>query len=225
VAYQDYEFMMNLVEEMIEPICSEILKTTSIQYQGNRIHFSRPWKRHSFFEAIHSHTGFDLYQKDEESVRAAATKLGIDQDRKMNRIKLIEEIFSQCVEPKLIQPTFVVDYPLELSPLAKKHRTLPGLVERFEGYIAGKEICNAFSELNDPLDQRTRFEEQVELRSQGNEEAMVIDEDYIRALEYGMPPTAGLGIGIDRLTMLMTDSPSIRDVILFPHMKPENTQR
>jgi len=222
VAYQDYYYMMDLVEEMIEYIAREVLGTLEITYQGQRINLSRPWKRIRMFEAIRQETGQDFYGKSDEEVRKLARSLGVeDVDRFPNKGKVIEEVFETFVEPKLIQPTFIMDYPVEISPLAKRHRKDPQLVERFEPYIAGKEIGNAFSELNDPIDQRERFERQMELRRLGDEEAHMMDEDFLRALEYGMPPTAGLGIGIDRLVMILTDSPSIRDVILFPHMRPE----
>jgi len=172
-------------------------------------------------EAIKNETGHDLYQKSEDEIRNIARDLKLDIDKSMGKGKLIDEIFGEFVEPKLIQPTFITDYPIEMSPLAKKHRSKEGLVERFEAICNGKEIANAFTELNDPIDQRMRLEEQASLRSRGDDEAMAVDEDFLRALEYGMPPTAGLGIGIDRLAMIMTDSDSIRDVLFFPQMKPE----
>jgi len=225
VAYEDYEFMMNLVEEMISIISKEVLGSTTLTYQGQKIDLTPPWKRISFFEAIKTHTGFDLYQKGEEEVMGIATKLKLELEGSPKRGKIIDEIFEQFVEPKLVQPTFVMDYPLEVSPLAKKHRSKEGLVERFEGFIVGKELCNAFSELNDPLDQMERFEDQARLRAEGDDEAMIIDDDFVRAMEYGMPPTAGIGVGIDRIVMLMTDTSSIRDVILFPQMRHEKVQR
>lgn len=221
VAYEDYGFMMDLVEEMVSIIAEKVLERTTVIYQGKEIDLTPPWKRISLFEAIEANTGFGLYQKEEEELKSISEKLQIKIDELSGIGKIIDEIFSRFVEPKLIQPTFITDYPLELSPLAKKHRSKKGLVERFEVFIAGLELCNAFSELNDPLDQRVRFEEQMRLRSEGDDEAMVVDEDYIRAMEYGMPPTAGLGVGIDRLAMLLSDVPSIRDVILFPQMRPE----
>ncbi|MCK9408751.1 MAG: lysine--tRNA ligase, partial [Bacteroidetes bacterium] len=173
------------------------------------------------FGAIEKYSGKQLRAKNETELRAAAKELNIDLDPKIGSGKIIDEIFSVTVQPHLIQPTFIMDYPVELSPLAKKHRSEDGLVERFEGFVNGQEICNAFSELNDPLDQRTRFEEQVKLRERGDDEAQTMDEDFLRALEYGMPPTAGLGIGIDRLVMLLTQQEHIRDVLFFPQMRPE----
>ncbi len=224
VAYQDYYFMMDLVEEMISSIAKEVAGSTQIEYQGHTIDLTPPWDRIRMFDAIEAETGFNLYGKNEQEVRAIAKKLNLDVESLPNKGKIIDEIFSEFVEPKLIQPTFVTDFPIEISPLAKKHRDDPNLVERFEPYIAGKEVGNAFSELNDPIDQRERFEAQMKLRSAGDDEAQVLDEDYLRALEYGMPPTAGLGIGIDRLVMILTNSPSIRDVLLFPQMRPEQVK-
>jgi lysyl-tRNA synthetase class 2 len=221
VAYHDYHFMMHLVEEMLSGLARQVLGSFAIKCRGHEIDLTPPWKRIGLFEAVQQETGMDLYQKDLAAVSAAAGKLGVECKPGMGLGKIVDEIFSLAVQPKLIQPTFITDYPVELSPLAKKHRDKPGLVERFEAFVAGMELCNSFSELNDPLDQRARFEEQAKLKETGDEEAMVVDEDYLRAMEYGMPPTAGLGIGIDRLTMILTDSPSIRDVILFPQMRPE----
>lgn len=224
VAYKDYEWMMNLVEEMVEKIAIDIHGTTEVKMGEQIINFQRPWKRFSMYEAIQHFTGIDISQMDEKKVAEIARSLGIFIDNKMGRGKIIDEIFGEKCEPFLIQPTFITDYPVEMSPLAKRHRTKEGLVERFEAICNGKEICNAFSELNDPIDQRARFEEQLELGKRGDEEAMVLDEDFLRALEYGMPPTAGLGIGIDRLTMIMTNSVSIQDVLFFPQMKPEKRE-
>ncbi len=221
VAYQDYSYMMDLVEEMFRLISKKVLGKEKLTFQNQVIDFSKPWKRMSYFEAIQIHAGTDLYGKNREEIAGVAEKLNMKLEGDNGGWKIIDSIFSQFVEPKLIQPIFITNYPLELSPLAKKHREFDRLVERFEGYVGGKEICNAFSELNDPIDQRERFEDQARQRMQGNEEAMVIDEDYIRAMEYGMPPTAGLGIGIDRLVMLFADVPSIRDVIFFPQMRGE----
>ena len=221
VAYKDYQWMMNLVEEMIEKVALDLHGATEVQVGANIINFKRPWKRFTMFEAIQHFTGVDISTMDEEALRTTCRSLGVPMDGTMGKGKLIDQIFGEKCEPQLIQPTFITDYPVEMSPLAKKHRSKPGLVEQFEAICNSKEICNAFSELNDPIDQRHRFEEQLELGKRGDEEAMALDEDFLRALEYGMPPTAGLGIGIDRLTMIMTNSPSIQDVIFFPQMKPE----
>jgi lysyl-tRNA synthetase class 2 len=222
VAYKDYEWMMDLVEQMVEKIALDLHGTTEVQVGDHLINFQRPWKRYSMYEAIEHFTGIDVSQMEEAEMAETAKKLGVEVDKSMGRGKLIDEIFGEKCEAQLIQPTFITDYPVEMSPLAKKHRKHEGLVERFEAICNGKEICNAFSELNDPIDQRTRFEEQLELGKRGDEEAMVLDEDFLRAIEFGMPPTAGLGIGIDRLSMIMTNSNSIQDVLFFPQMKPEN---
>jgi len=221
VAYKDYYWMMNLVEEMIEKVALDLHGTTDVKVGENMIDFKRPWKRFTMYEAIQHFTGIDISQMDEAALRDTCKKLHVPMDATMGKGKLIDQIFGEKCEPNLIQPTFITDYPVEMSPLAKKHRSIPGLVERFEAICNRKEICNSFSELNDPIDQRERFEEQLELGKRGDEEAMTLDEDFLRALEYGMPPTAGLGIGIDRLAMVMTNSPSIQDVIFFPQMKPE----
>jgi lysyl-tRNA synthetase, class II len=221
VAYKDYLWMMDLVEEMIEKAAIDLTGSTRVQAGDQVIDFKRPWKRYTMYEAIRIFTGVDISSMDEHQVMAAAVELGIEVDQTMGRGKLIDEIFGEMCEPELIQPTFITDYPVEMSPLAKKHRTSPGLVERFEAIINGKELCNAFSELNDPIDQRERFEQQLLLAKRGDMEAMVLDEDFLRALEYGMPPTAGLGVGIDRLAMIMTNSNSIQDVLFFPQMRPE----
>jgi len=221
VAYKDYYWMMELVEEMIEKAVLDLHGTTQIKAGSNVIDFKRPWKRFTMFEAIQHFTGIDISEMDEETLRDTCKELHVPMDNTMGKGKLIDQIFGEKCEAQLIQPTYITDYPIEMSPLAKKHRSKPGLVERFEAICNGKEICNAFSELNDPIDQRKRFEEQLELGNRGDEEAMALDEDYLRALEYGMPPTAGLGIGIDRLSMILTNSSSIQDVIFFPQMKPE----
>jgi lysyl-tRNA synthetase, class II len=221
VAYRDYDWMMDLVEELVESVALALHGTTTVEFGGHQISLARPWKRVPLFEAIKRRTGHDLYGRSRDELAAIAEELGLDTDSSMGSGKLIDEIFGEYVEPRLIQPTFITDYPVELSPLAKRHRETPGLVERFEAIVGGKEICNAFSELNDPDDQRARFEAQDRLHAAGDNEAMTVDEDYLRALEYGMPPTAGLGIGIDRLAMLLTNSDSIRDVILFPLLRPE----
>lgn len=222
VPYKDYNWMMNFVEELFEYVCNKVFGTLKFNYENQQIDFTRPWKRISMIDVIEEKTGVNVIESDFENLKSVAKKLDVDLKGLNSKAKLIDEIFSTAVEGELIQPTFVVDYPVELSPLAKKHRTKKGVVERFEAYVVGKEICNAFSELNDPIDQRERFEEQVKMREAGDEEAHQIDEDFLRALEYGMPPTAGLGIGIDRLVMILTNQPSIRDVIFFPQMKPES---
>lgn len=221
VAYKDYHWMMELVEEMIERAALDLHGKTQVKVGDKVIDFKRPWKRYTMFEAIQHFTGIDISQMDEETLRSTCKQLQVPMDDTMGKGKLIDQIFGEKCEPHLIQPTFITDYPIEMSPLAKKHRSKPGLVERFEAICNSKEIANAFSELNDPIDQRQRFEEQLELGKRGDEEAMTLDEDFLRALEFGMPPTAGLGIGIDRLSMIMTNSPSIQDVLFFPQMKPE----
>ncbi len=221
VPYKDYNWMMDFVEKMIQFICNEVFEKYDFTYEGNKIDFSGRWQRVSMVDSIKEKTGTDILTASLEELKETAKKLGIDIKAIEGKAKLMDEIFSTAVQPELIQPTFVIDYPVELSPLAKVHRTRAGLVERFEGYVAGREISNAFSELNDPVDQRNRFEGQKKMMEEGDEEAHRIDEDFIRALEYGMPPTAGLGVGIDRLVMLLTDQSSIRDVIFFPQMRPE----
>ncbi|PKP02498.1 MAG: lysine--tRNA ligase [Bacteroidetes bacterium HGW-Bacteroidetes-6] len=221
VAYKDYNWMAELVEEMVEKIAIDLTGATVVRVGEHDIDFKRPWKRLTMFEAIQEYNGIDISGMNEDELRATATKLKIETDASMGKGKLIDEIFGETVEGKLIQPTFITDYPVEMSPLAKKHRSKEGLVERFEAIVNGKEICNAYSELNDPIDQRRRFEDQLELGKRGDEEAMMLDEDFLRAIELGMPPTAGLGIGIDRLAMIMTNSPSIQDVLFFPQMRPE----
>ena len=223
VAYKDYNWMMNLVEEMIEKVALDLHGTTEVKVGDNLIDFKRPWKRFTMFEAIQQFTGIDISEMDENALRETCKKLHVPMDETMGKAKLIDQIFGEKCEPQIIQPTYITDYPVEMSPLSKKHRSKPGLVERFEAICNGKEICNAYSELNDPIDQRKRFEEQLEMGKRGDEEAMTLDEDFLRALEYGMPPTAGLGIGIDRLAMVMTNSASIQDVIFFPQMKPEKS--
>jgi len=224
VAYKDYEWMMNLVEEMIEKAAIDIHGTTLLKVGENEIDFKRPWKRFTMFGAIEHFTGIDISAMNEQELVEVAQKLSVKIDPSMGKGKLIDEIFGEKCEPNLIQPTFITDYPVEMSPLAKKHRSKEGLVERFEAICNGKELCNSFSELNDPIDQRKRFEDQLELGKRGDEESMILDEDFLRALEYGMPPTAGLGIGIDRLAMIMTNSNSIQDVLFFPQMRPEKVQ-
>ena len=221
VAYKDYEWMMDLVEEMVEKIALDLHGETKVQVGESVIDFKRPWKRFTMFEAIEHFTGIDISEMNESELRDTCQQLEVPIDETMGKGKLIDEIFGEKCEGQLIQPTFITDYPVEMSPLAKKHRSKEGLVERFEAVCNGKEICNSFSELNDPIDQRKRFEEQLDLGKRGDDEAMVLDEDFLRALEYGMPPTAGLGVGIDRLSMIMTNQPSIQDVLFFPQMKPE----
>ena len=221
VAYKDYNWMMDLVEEMVERIAIDTNGTTIVKVGDNNIDFKRPWKRYTMFEAIEHFTGIDISKMDEKELRETARKLNVGIDDSMGKGKLIDEIFGECCEHKLIQPTFITDYPIEMSPLAKKHRSVDGLVERFEAICNGKEICNAYSELNDPIDQRERFEHQLLLAKRGDEEAMMLDEDFLKAIEIGMPPTAGLGMGIDRLSMIMSNSASIQDVLLFPQMRQE----
>jgi lysyl-tRNA synthetase class 2 len=222
VAYKDYHWMMAFTEKMFQHVAMQVLGTTQITYQGQEVDLTPPFRRMPLLDGIKEYAGVDLYGKTEEEMRAIAKKLNIQVEDSWGSGKIIDEIFGEYVEPNLIQPTFIMDHPVEISPLAKKHREKPGLVERFELVIVGKEVSNAFTELNDPRDQRERFEAQMGLKARGDEEAQVLDEDFLRALEYGMPPTAGIGIGIDRLTMLLTDQPSIRDVLLFPHMRPES---
>lgn len=221
VAYKDYLWMMDTVEEMIERACMDVNGSTEVTFEGKTINFQRPWKRMTLYGAIQEFTGKDVKNMSADELFALVKELGIDYDGPVEKAKLIDEIFGAKVEPNLIQPTFIMDYPVEMSPLAKRHRTEEGLVERFEAVCNGKEICNAYSELNDPEDQKRRFLEQVKVRSMGDDEAMMYDEDFVRALEYGMPPTAGLGIGMDRLCMILTGSSSIQDVLFFPHMRPE----
>lgn len=221
VAYKDYNWMMDFMEELVEKIAINLHGDTKVQVGGNVIDFQRPWKRFTMFEAIEHFTGIDISEMEEKELRETAKKLHVEVDDTMGKGKLIDEIFGEKCEGQLIQPTFITDYPEEMSPLTKKHRSKPGLVERFEAICNGKEIMNAYSELNDPVDQRKRFEDQLELAKRGDDEAMMLDEDFLRALEYGMPPTAGVGLGIDRLTMIMTNSNSIQDVLFFPQMKPE----
>jgi lysyl-tRNA synthetase, class II len=221
VAYKDYNWMMDTIEEMVEKVAIDVTGTTKVTVGENLIDFKRPWKRLTMFEAIQEFTGTDVSEMEEDSLREVAESRGIKTDSSMGKSKLIDEIFGEACEPNLIQPTFITDYPVEMSPLTKKHRSKPGLVERFEAICNGKEIANAYSELNDPIDQRARFEEQLELAKRGDAEAMAMDEDFLRALEYGMPPTAGVGLGIDRLAMIMTNQPSIQEVLFFPQMRPE----
>lgn len=220
-AYKDYEWMMKTTETLLEKVAIALHGTTEVPVGEKVIDFKAPFRRVTMYDAIKEHTGFDITGMDEAQLREVCKQLGIHVDAKYGKSKLIDEIFGEKCEAHYVQPTFIIDYPVEMSPLTKKHRSKEGLVERFELIVNGKEIANAYSELNDPLDQRERFEEQVKLMERGDDEAMYIDYDFLRALEYGMPPTAGIGIGIDRLTMLMTNQPSIQDVLFFPQMKPE----
>jgi lysyl-tRNA synthetase class 2 len=221
VAYKDYEWMMRTTETLLEKIAIALHGTTQVTVGERTIVFKAPFRRVTMYDAIKEHTGVDISGMDEDQLREVCKQLGIHVDAKLGKGKLVDEIFSEKCEAHYVQPTFIIDYPVEMSPLTKKHRSKPGLVERFELMVNGKEIANAYSELNDPVDQRQRFEEQVKLMERGDDEAMYIDYDFLRALEYGMPPTSGIGIGIDRLTMLMTNQPSIQDVLFFPQMKPE----
>lgn len=221
VAYKDYKWMMEFVENLFNHIAQNVLGTVKLPFNGEEIDLSPPWRRLTMMDAIKEYTGEDINSMDEEALRKTAKNLNIEISPEMGPGKIIDEIFGELVEPKLIQPTFIIDYPVEMSPLAKMHREKAGLVERFEPIIGGKEMANAFSELNDPIDQRQRFMEQMKLKDRGDQEAQMLDEDFLRALEVGMPPTAGLGIGIDRLVMLFTGQKSIRDVVFFPQMRPE----
>src|SRR5215203_4470159 len=220
-AYKDYLWMMNVTEKLLEKAAVEVSGNTDVLVGDKIISFKAPFKRISIYDAIKEHTGVDVSEMDETQLRDACRNLRLDVDETMGKGKLVDEIFGEKCEDHYLQPTFIIDYPVEMSPLTKKHSTKPGLVERFELMINGKEIANAYSELNDPIDQRERFEEQVRLMERGDEEAMYIDYDFLRALEYGMPPTSGIGIGIDRLCMLLTNQPSIQDVLFFPQMRPE----
>ncbi|THU41714.1 lysine--tRNA ligase [Niastella caeni] len=222
-AYKDYFWMMEITEQLVEKIAVALHNTTTVQVGDTTINFKAPFKRISIYDAIKEHTGIDVSNMNEDELRQVCKKLNIHTEASMGKGKLIDELFGSKCEEHYVQPTFIIDYPVEMSPLTKKHRSKPGLVERFELMVNGKEIANAYSELNDPIDQRQRFEEQAELLKRGDDEAMFIDNDFLRSLEYGMPPTSGIGIGIDRLVMLMTNQPSIQDVLLFPQMRPEKT--
>lgn len=219
-AYADYNEIMELYRTMLIYVAAEIFGSTKITYQGEKIDLGGEWKKIPILDSIKEIGGVDVAQKDEEEIKEIALNLELNVDEAANKWKIIDTLFGNLVQPKLIQPTFITDYPMEISPLAKKHRKKQGLTERFELFIGGLELGNAFSELNDPLDQRQRFEQQKKLRESGDDEAQVLDEDFLRAMEYGMPPTGGLGVGIDRVVMLFTDSSSIRDVIFFPQMRP-----
>jgi lysyl-tRNA synthetase class 2 len=224
VAYKDYLWMMETTEQLLENAAVAVNGTTRIISGEKEIDFKAPYKRITMYDAIKEYAGIDVSDKDENGLREVCQQLGIHADKSMGKGKLIDEIFSEKCEDHFIQPTFIIDYPVEMSPLTKKHRSKPGLVERFELIVNGKEIANAYSELNDPLEQRERFEEQAKLMERGDDEAMFIDHDFLRALEYGMPPTSGIGFGIDRLCMLLTSQSSIQDVLLFPQMRPEKIQ-
>ncbi len=221
VAYKNYHWMMHFVEDLVEKIAYNLHSSTQVNVGAHVIDFKKPWQRFTMFEVIEHFTKIDIRSMDEEALRGVAKQLDISLDASAHKGKIIDEIFGKKCEPYLIQPTFITDYPVEMSPLAKQHADNPSLVERFEVICNGKEICNAFSELNDPVEQRKRFEEQLSYAKRGDQEAMVLDEDFLRALSYGMPPTAGLGMGIDRLAMIMTNMPSIQEVIFFPQMKCE----
>ncbi len=221
VAYKDYNWMMTFVEQMLERIANTLHGTTKVNVWGNEIDFKPPFRRAPMCELIREQTGVDVSGMDEAQLREACRQLGVETDETMGKGKLIDAIFGEKCEHTLIQPTFVTDYPIEMSPLCKRHRDNPNLTERFELFVNGKELANAYSELNDPIDQLGRFQEQLKLSEKGDDEAMFIDMDFVRALEFGMPPTSGMGIGIDRLVMMMTGEQSIQDVLLFPQMKPE----
>lgn len=223
VAYRDYYWMMEMVEELLETLALAVHGQTDIPYGDHILQFKGPYRRLSMHDSIKEYTGVDVSAMDESALRQQCKAWHIETDAFMGPGKLIDEIFSEKVEQHLVQPTYIIDHPLEMTPLAKKHRTKAGCVERFELFVCGKEIANAYSELNDPIDQRERFVEQLKLAARGDEEAMALDEDFLRSLEFGMPPTSGLGIGIDRLVMLMTNQVSIQEVLFFPQMKPEKT--
>ena len=225
VSYKDYNWMMAFTERMLEKICLDVNGTTEVKVGDNVISFKAPYKRVTMTEAIKEFTGYDITGMDEDALRDVCRKLGIEVDPSLGKGKLIDEIFGEKCEGNYIQPTFITDYPIEMSPLTKRHRANPELTERFELMVNGKELANAYSELNDPIDQYERFVEQMRLGEKGDDEAMIIDHDFIRALEYGMPPTSGMGIGMDRLVMLMTGKTTIQDVLLFPQMRPEKVEK
>lgn len=221
VAYKDYKWMMDFTEEMLETICTDVLGTTDVKIGENKVSFKRPFKRISMIDSIKENTGIDISKMDENELRETCKNLSVETDPSMGKGKLIDEIFGEKCEHLYIQPTFITDYPVEMSPLCKKHRDNPELTERFELMVNGKELANAYTELNDPIDQKERFEEQVRLAEKGDDEAMFIDQDFVKSLEYGMPPTSGMGIGIDRLCMFLTNNSSIQEVLFFPQMRPE----
>ena len=225
VSYKDYNWMMAFTEQMLEKIALDVLGTTEVKVGDNLINFKAPYRRVTMIDAIQEHTGIDINGMNEEELRKVCRTLGVEEDATMGKGKLIDEIFGEKCEGRYIQPTFITDYPIEMSPLCKRHRSNPELTERFELMVNGKELANAYSELNDPIDQRQRFEEQLKLSEKGDDEAMFIDQDFLRALEYGMPPTSGMGIGMDRLAMLLTGQTTIQEVLFFPQMRPEKTQK
>ena len=225
VSYKDYNWMMEFTEQLIEYVAIEVNGTTEAQFGEHKINFKAPYKRVTMRQAIIDHTGFDIDGKTESELKSWCESNGIEVDETMGKGKLIDEIFGEKCEGNYTQPTFIIDYPKEMSPLCKEHRDNPELTERFELMVCGKEIANAYSELNDPIDQRARFEDQLKLSEKGDDEAMFIDHDFLRALEYGMPPTSGLGIGIDRLVMFLTNNSSIQEVLFFPQMKPEKFEK
>lgn len=225
VSYKDYNWMMDFTEKMLEKICLDVNGTTKVKVGDNEIDFKAPYRRITMTDAIKEKTGFDITGKTEEELRAFCREAGIETDPSMGKGKLIDEIFGEKCEGSYIQPTFIIDYPIEMSPLTKRHRENPELTERFELMVNGKELANAYSELNDPIDQYGRFVDQMRLADKGDDEAMIIDADFIRALEYGMPPTSGMGIGMDRLAMLLTGQTTIQEVLLFPQMRPEKKQQ
>ncbi|HCO66786.1 MAG TPA: lysine--tRNA ligase, partial [Dysgonomonas sp.] len=224
-AYKDYNWMMDFTERMLEKICLDVHGTTKVKMGDKEIDYKAPYPRVTMIDSIKHFTGFDISRMNEEQLRNVCRELGIEQDETMGKGKLIDAIFGEKCEPNYIQPTFIIDYPVEMSPLTKKHRSNPELTERFELMVNGKELANAYSELNDPIDQRERFEDQLKLSEKGDDEAMFIDQDFLRALEYGMPPTSGIGIGMDRLVMFMTGQESIQEVLFFPQMRPEKVAK
>jgi lysyl-tRNA synthetase class 2 len=225
VAYKDYIWMMEMVEKCLEHVARAVHGISVVQYGAHEINFAGPYEKLSMYDSILKYTGIDVSAMDEAGLRKTCADLGIETNESMGKGKLVDEIFGAKVEANLIQPTYITDYPIEMTPLAKKHRTKEGLVERFELFVNGKEIANAYSELNDPIDQRERFEDQLLLAGRGDDEAMAMDDDFLRALEYGMPPTSGLGIGIDRLVMMMTNQSTIQEVLFFPQMRPERKSK
>jgi lysyl-tRNA synthetase class 2 len=225
VAYKDYNWMMNFTERMLETIAMDVNGTTTVKVGDNEIDFKGPYPRITMAQAIQNATGYDITGKSEEELRAAAKEMGVELDPGMGKGKIIDEMFGEKCEGSFIQPTFITDYPIEMSPLTKRHRDNPELTERFELMVNGKELANAYSELNDPIDQYERFLDQMHLAEKGDDEAMIIDHDFIRALEYGMPPTSGMGIGMDRLAMLLTGQTTIQEVLLFPQMRPEKAKK